>query len=399
MIFIVFKIINSISNDSYYQPIEAIAIHSNGMGFASSKDCIECHKTIYESHIETAHFKSSSISNESNIKGSFSADKNRFALNDGIDIVMTEKSDGFYQEVYSSKNELIDSKRIDVTIGSGTKGQTYLNWHKDSLFQLQVSYFTASDTWANSPGYSFDYKSKQRPIESRCLECHTTYAKNTESLLEMTSNTYDASQTIYGIDCQRCHGPALDHVNFHRKNPDITIPTHIKQYKDLSKQQRLDACALCHSGTQKTNFNTPFEYLVGDKYNQYPVNNLTEEDAKAIDVHGNQYALMSSSKCFKVSKTMDCTTCHNVHENERGNTPVFNNRCISCHNNNNNNNTTTINCSKSTTTHNSDNNCISCHMPLIASKGMSVTTHKDSLPNAVKVRSHFIGIYEDVDIN
>lgn len=394
-LFVVFKSISFLNKNSYYTAIKPIAIHSNGMGFAGSAQCIECHKDIYDSHIKTAHFKSSAIANVDNIKGSFDLNKNRFLLNEDIHFMMAERADGFYQDAYSSKKGLIDSKRLDITIGSGTKGQTYLNWHSDSLFQLQVSYFKATDSWANSPGHSFQYSSKQRPILSRCLECHTTFAKNTESLLEMNTNTYDKSQIIYGIDCERCHGPALNHVNFHKENPTIKVPTHIKQYSNLNKQQRLHACALCHSGIQKTNFNTPFEFIIGDKLNQYPISNLNKEDVKKLDVHGNQYGLMYSSKCFKISKTMDCSTCHDVHKNERGNTPVFNNRCMSCHKNQD---ITDCSLEASQTKMNNDN-CINCHMPLIASKAMFIETKKDSIPNKVKLRSHFIGIYEDGDIN
>jgi hypothetical protein len=388
--FLVFKIINLFTQNSYYTAIETMAIHYNGKGFAGSSQCLECHKDIYISHLETAHFMSSAIANKDHIKGSFELVNNYFSLNDSIYFVMTKKHDGYYQETYSKKNGLFDSKRLDITIGSGTKGQTYLNWQNDSLFQLQVSYFTKTDSWANSPDYEFEYRKQQRPIESRCLECHTTFAKNKESILELDSNTYDRSQIIYGIDCERCHGPALKHVNFHRENPEIKIPSHVTQYKDLSKQQRLDACALCHSGTASKSFNTPFEFDIGDRFNQYPVNNLTEKDAKDLDVHGNQYTLMSSSDCFKVSGTMDCSTCHDVHSKERGNTPVFNNRCLNCHSSSD-----TTNCSLENSNNMGNTDCIKCHMPLIASKSMFISTHKDSLTNNVKVRSHFIGIYKD----
>ncbi|WP_282080114.1 hypothetical protein [Aquimarina algiphila] len=60
--------------------------------------------------------------------------------------------------------------------------------------------------------------------------------------------------------------------------------TYITQYKKLSKQQLLDACALCHSDTTNKSFNTLFKFDIGDRFNQYSVTNLTEKDAKDLDI-------------------------------------------------------------------------------------------------------------------
>jgi len=44
------------------------------------------------------------------------------------------------------------AERIALVIGSGGKGQTYLYWNGDQLFQLPVSYWVDLG-WINSPGY------------------------------------------------------------------------------------------------------------------------------------------------------------------------------------------------------------------------------------------------------
>ena len=66
--------------------------------------------------------------------------------------------------------------KFDIVIGSGVKGQSYLTWKEEELFQLQTSYYTPLDDWVNSP--SFPTYQYTRPIGDACLKCHTTFATN-----------------------------------------------------------------------------------------------------------------------------------------------------------------------------------------------------------------------------
>ena len=74
---------------------------------------------------------------------------------------------------------------------------------------------------------------------------------------------------IYGIDCERCHGPSYDHVKFHKENPDVEKAQNIQIIADLNRQQRLDACALCHSGIRVGSNNNAFEFTIGDTLKQF----------------------------------------------------------------------------------------------------------------------------------
>ncbi len=86
-----------------------------------------------------------------------------------------ERDSSFYQVNYHFGTEKT-ARRIDIIVGSGIMGQSYLYWMQNRLFQLPVSYFGAANKWSNSPGFPneaiFD-----RFITSRCLECHSTFAK------------------------------------------------------------------------------------------------------------------------------------------------------------------------------------------------------------------------------
>jgi hypothetical protein len=87
---------------------------------------------------------------------------------------------------------------------------------------------------------------------------------------------------------------------------------------------------------------------------------------------------------------MDCATCHDPHENQRGNVSYFTQKCIGCHT------IETVTCTnesfKTKTTMN--NNCIACHMPVVPSKSMTARLGNDSLETSFNIRTHLIAIYK-----
>ncbi|RYE29454.1 MAG: hypothetical protein EOP42_14360 [Sphingobacteriaceae bacterium] len=328
--------------------------------YAGSASCKKCHQDINSSYLHTAHYQASGLSSGHNIHGSFAKDSNIFRFNNLMKVVMEKRKDGFYQVGYQNNQEL-EAHRFDITFG-GVKGESYLYWKGNQVYQLPMSYFNALHSWTNSPGYdssSIDFK---RVIGRRCFECHSSYIKElpqqTQSLQRIES--LDKKSMVLSIDCERCHGPSANHVNYHTEFPDEKNARYIKSYNSLSRQQRLDMCAVCHSGNKGTYSKTTFDFKPGDKLADFKEAEFYHEDTNPsnLDVHGNQTQLLATSACFMKSK-MDCATCHNTHVNERANLVMYSQKCIDCHKN-----------SIHSFTKNAPGldamikqNCIDCHMP------------------------------------
>lgn len=369
-----------LDNDSYRRPIGAPG------NFAGSESCAGCHAAIYKSHIQTAHYADSRPARAEFIKGSFEQGKNRFVYNQWMYVLLEKKNKKLFQTAYI--NEIpTQSAPFDIVIGSGRKGQTYLYWDGDMLYQLPVSYFTLQDKWCNSPGYSSRFIRFDRIIPAQCLECHSTYIKVIEDQDNISS--FDKSTIIYGIDCERCHGPAAEHVSFHQANPSEKQARFITGTQQLTRQQRLDACAICHSGFRKQ-VKQPFTYQTGDELEKHSIASFTGENSATLDVHGNQYGLLTASQCF-IKSQMDCSSCHNVHINEVNQPALFSQRCIACH---------------GETTHPVlapafediralEKNCVDCHMPMLPSKNivLNVADASELVPDTV--RTHRIAIYPE----
>jgi len=353
--------------------------------FSGSDACASCHKDIYDKHLKTAHYLSTRPALEKYIKGPFTPGNNSYKFEDNLEVRMEKRKDSFFQVVYVDGVEK-RSERFDVVVGSSVKGQTYLHWNRSELVQLPITWFEPARQWSNSPGYASKLLFN-RPISSRCLECHTTYVyKLTEE--PVRPELYHDEQIVYGIDCEKCHGPAAKHVEFHRGNNSdsarfIINPAH------LTRQQNLDLCALCHGG-RLTKTKPSFSFTAGESLKDYFTIDTAGRSANDIDVHGNQFGLMAASQCFQNSN-MTCTSCHSPHEKEKGNLELFSRRCMNCHGSGHEK------VCKLTATAGAviSKNCIDCHMPKQPSGSIAVLLEGKSMPTPVMMRTHFVKAYPD----
>ena len=385
-VFLLTKCINTEKEDNSEQKELKANVHAAPTWdqFAGPQACASCHRNIYESHLGTAHYLTTSPASSTTIMGSFDTGKNSFVFNDRVKVVMEKRDSGFYQVAYLNGVEK-QSRKFDIVVGSGTKGQSYLNWMNTGLFQMPITYFTAALQWSNSPGYPGKVVFN-RPITSRCLECHSTFVQKLSDEIKEPED-FDHNKIIYGVNCEKCHGPGADHVTFHSNNGKDSIAHSIINPAKLSRQQNLDLCALCHGG-RLSKTRPSFSFQAGDRLSDYFVFDTIGRKAADIDVHGNQYGLLAASKCFKKSQ-MTCSSCHNPHQNEKAQLAVFSQRCSSCHNNEHNNE-----CRMKPVIGSPINqNCIDCHMPKQPSRSIAVLLEGSPVPTAVQMRTHLIKIY------
>jgi nitrate/TMAO reductase-like tetraheme cytochrome c subunit len=368
-------------------------LNKNYEKFAGSGKCISCHKNIYDSHMQTAHFLTSLPATAKSIKGSFATPGNTFTYQNGSVIAMEKRADSFYQVGYINGVEK-KGQRLDMVIGSGTKGQSYASWQNNKLVQLPITYFTSAGQWANSPGYP-NHIAFNRPITSRCLECHATYADKI-SAEGKEPELFDRNRLILGVDCEKCHGPAAKHVEFQTQNPKDTQARFIINPATFTRLQSLDMCSLCHGGRMQKS-KPSFEFIAGDKLSDYFRMDTVRKDTAGIDVHGNQYALLAASKCFTKTSTLTCVSCHNTHENEQGKTTLFSQKCFSCHNDGH---TNAVVC-KLTAKHAKviKANCTKCHMPQQPSLAIAVMLQGQTNPARAMMHTHYIKVYPEESKN
>jgi len=362
------------------EPVSA----ANALGDAT---CLGCHRE--KAHFEeTAHRLTSQAPTGATIDGDFRAGANVMATaNPALRFRMDSTASGFYQTALTgfASNTTSRTERIDIVTGI-RKGQSYLHWRGDSLYQLPVSYWKGIG-WINSPGYRDGVANFDRPILPRCLECHATAFESVANTNASSSNRYRASNAMLGVSCESCHGGGRKHVLRERSSlrsiSTKLLSSAIINPARFTRGQRLDACALCHAGLGR--LETPaFSYTPGRPLSRHlaiALPTLTEP----VDVHGNQLELLARSACFQRSQ-MTCSTCHDVHETQRE-PAALSGRCLSCHQ--------VRSCRLYPERHESlAGKCVDCHMPLLPSN--TIVANRNGARERPMVRTHWIEIYPEV---
>jgi hypothetical protein len=361
------------------------AQHNARANYVGDNACRSCHAEAFDSYHQTAHYLTSTAPARNSILGKFTPDANILkTANPNLFFRMDEqrvdgKEDSFSQTAVAGTppNTHSRTERIAVVVGSGEKGQTYLFWDQDQLFELPVSYW-AKLGWVNSPGYRDGFADFDRAIIPRCLECHANYFEATPP----PNNRYHTADFTLGIGCEKCHGPGQEHVAREESKPSASSVSAILNPAHFSRDRQMDLCAWCHAGHGRP-LRPSFSYLPGESLAEY-IDLPPPDPGAPLDVHGNQVELLKQSRCFR-SSGMTCLTCHDVHTAQH-NLADFSQKCLSCHK------------PDSATFARADHplvkNCIDCHMPkqetnqiVFDWKGTSVKP---------EMRNHWIKVYPDV---
>ncbi|RZK72794.1 MAG: hypothetical protein EOO85_18820 [Pedobacter sp.] len=352
---------------------------------AGANTCKQCHQQVYNDYLKDPHTHTSwPVTTDEVVRG-VGPKSGEFSFDEHLKIVIEKRKDGIYQVPYYDKDQG-PARRFDIAFGSGKNAHTYGFWREDRLNQLQLTYFRSINEWTNSPGYP--NRMFTQAINRRCLECHTSYAKSTNVQTGALSmeNSFERKSIVYGIDCERCHGPAGKHVEFHIKNPGDKSAKFVKLYKDLTRKQKIDACAVCHSGNDVDVLKTTFDFKPGDDIADYYHYNSGSFASAEPDVHGNQIGMLEGSQCFIQSKDMTCGTCHSAHKAEDNNLIAHSKKCISCHSTIKHSRKTMENAMVKT-------NCINCHMPLKSSKVITFQQAGHEGKTAYQLHTHRIAVY------
>ncbi|QDT03980.1 Doubled CXXCH motif (Paired_CXXCH_1) [Rubripirellula lacrimiformis] len=315
-------------------------VESQSLGYVGPDVCKRCHEKTHASFMQTAHSQTSKFVDQMAMPGQFEPPENRMSTSDAnLSIEMIQLEDDYFQRV-RFYDWYVDVP-MQLSFGSGNLARTFGYWNDDRLYQHNVTHLTKSNRWINSPGFVDGDAAYARPIPARCMDCHATFFEPTEETKERSAdeqakwrssgggNEFDPHSLILGVSCERCHGPAAEHVAYHDRHPDATEPRHIVQPAALPRQRQLEICGQCHAGSTDLR-SEPFTYRPGDNLldHYYPA---PEGSDGGNSVHtSNQLSRLQVSECF-LGSDMTCVACHNPHENQREQTKAYSASCLECH--------------------------------------------------------------------
>jgi len=366
---------------------------SHDTGRSPDSACLRCHQDLGTSYLHTSHHRTSQPSSKDSVLGSFREDGSNVLMiadpakagdDPGLYFKMEAKDGGYYQTAVAGWPDQLRrrSERIDIVIGVGTRGQSYLYWHGDQMYELPVSYWSDGRRWINSPGYKNGTMNFARPITPRCLECHASFIQSRS--LDPLANHYEKESLVTGISCERCHGAGRDHIALHTSNvsPPITSGGEaILNPAKFSRDRQVDLCALCHNGIRAEEKAPAFSFAPGERLDKYLQPNISDA-VEHPDVHGNQVGLLQKSRCYLSSPGMSCSTCHDVHAPEHD-AAWYSRRCLTCHQ--------VESCGMSKTLGKKiAGGCVDCHMPVEST--IALNFDMAGAPVQPTMRNHWIRV-------
>jgi Flp pilus assembly protein TadD/formate-dependent nitrite reductase cytochrome c552 subunit len=337
--------------------------------YADSAECATCHKDIASTYAKTGMGRSFSQPSSANTIEDFTHANTFTHQPSGMHYQMIARNGEFYERRSQAGPDGHDAnvmeQRIDYIVGSGNHSRSYIHRAPDGqLIELPVSWYSEHNGyWAMSPGY--DFKAQQdftRAISPECMFCHNGYPQGEMDL----SRSIFPAKLPNGVDCQRCHGPGLAHIQAARArnpSPDLVRSTIVNP-AHLDRDRQLEVCYQCHMETshhepnEERAFNrTIFSFRPGESIADYKLyfEPVADDEAAKDDTFEIAHAAyrLRKSACFLKSQ-MTCLTCHDPHEIPHGTEAVahYVEVCLNCHRN---------------VTHSvalpAQSTCISCHMP------------------------------------
>ena len=198
---------------------------------------------------------------------------------------------------------------IGWAFGLGSAGQTYIYEYEGELYQSRVSYYRALEgldlTLGAQNAKPTNLVQAAGQLMSaddkvQCFRCHATDAVDHKKLT--------LSTLIPGVQCERCHGSAENHVKSVKVGD--AKGARMNDLRAMSSEQTANFCGQCHR---------TWDEIAGS--------GLTG----VANVRFQPYRLISS-KCYDADdKRIRCTSCHDPHGEVSRIDASYDAKCQACH--------------------------------------------------------------------
>ncbi len=344
-------------------PLPAIAwsrfLNSDqSVAYAGNQACASCHEAEHASYMQTSHSRALAKLDP---------------RHEPPDTYFQHEASGRWYRVYrdgermhhresiradDGQEVVLADFAIDYVIGSGNHSRTYLINTDGFMIESPITWYTARDGWAMSPGYEDDPNQPgfARPARFECLLCHSGGVES------IGGSTHRLKIHQEAIGCERCHGPGALHVERQEAGRGTADDFTIVHPDKLDREQNIAVCAQCHlASAAQVNVRgrQPDQFRPGLKINDFQVNYILESADESMTVVGH-VEQMQLSRCFTQSALLTCVTCHDPHQPLPSESRIdfYRQKCLSCHE--------TQGCGLEEAERilrDAQDNCVHCHMP------------------------------------
>ena len=362
-------------------------------GFVTSETCQSCHPRKYKTWHASYHRTMTQVADPESIIGRFDGQPLEASVRVGgskglFTFYPVRRGDQFLFEMNVPRaNWFSGRSKIEtpVVLTTGSHHMQLYWWQTKedrSLSLFPFGHLVSEDRWV--PRQSLFLKPHRTHVglengrwNEICMQCHTTHAK---ARIDIAGRT-DSTVSEFGISCEACHGPALNHVRAYDhpleqdsdelgRQPDSTIVNPAQ----LEPRRRSEACGQCHSVwllaepwstanlhgvsyrpggvLRKSKF-----ILSRDQFEAPHIQQLIRQKPDLLDglfwsdgmvrVAGREYNGLIESPCYqhaKPDRILSCLSCHQMHAETDDPRPLHqwandqlgigmgtNHACVQCH--------------------------------------------------------------------
>ena len=257
---------------------------------------------------------------------------------------------------------------VDWILGSGDHARTYLyRTPEGELYQLPLAWYSQERSWAMAPGFDRpDHDGVLRRVRRECIFCHTSYPD-----VPAGADVYGSPQVFparlpEGVGCQRCHGPAAEHVwlALGGIGSNAEIRASVFNPGRLPAPRRDEVCMGCHLQPSvalpglrrfgRGDFSFRPGEVLADYFVQVDVEDEGRTAADRFEINHHPYRLRQSLCWIKSEGALSCLTCHDPHRRVPASSRAahYRNACLTCHQ------LTSLPAGA----HTDSADCVSCHM-------------------------------------
>ncbi|MCP5115448.1 MAG: tetratricopeptide repeat protein [bacterium] len=341
----------------------------SGDGFVGSASCRSCHEDFYKLWAPSFHGLAMQPYTAEFAKANLTPHTEEIFVGKTAYRAEVTGDEGWVTERTADGSE----KRLEIVHVLGGKNVYYFltPWKRGRLQTLPVSYDVNRKAWydtaASGVRHFPDPDMTDEPLHwterpytfnTSCYGCHVSQLTTNYRL---DSDSYHTVWVEPGINCETCHGPAVDHVRVCEEAPEGSPPADLQIIKtsEFDVEQTNTMCAPCHA--KMVSLSTDFR--PGERYfDHYDLVTLEHPDfyPDGRDLGENYtYTSWLMSPCAK-SGQLDCLHCHTSSGRYRFKEENPNGACLPCHQDKVDNAT-------AHTRHAADSaasECIACHMPM-----------------------------------
>lgn len=347
--------------------------------FVGSAVCSECHAKIARSYQSSPMGSSSAAALTAPICEDYQQ-KTSFEPRQGLEF-RVERTDTriSHHEIGKNGDEVLYDRHVDVlwTIGSGKRGRSYAFELEGMLFLSPISWYSQRRIWDLSPGFREEIPNRfSRRVIDGCVACHIGQANPRVGV----ADHFEQPAVLEAmIGCERCHGPAGQHVRWRRSATPLDGPDPIVNPGKLPIVERESVCNQCHLQGFRRILRvdrTPYDFRPGERLDEnwtvfvgVPREASSEQATPAV----SQVEQMRMSRCYQgTSGQLGCISCHDPHSavEEANRSSYYEQRCQTCHE--------SKDCGLPIAKRiDSGSSCIDCHMPRLMASDIPHTSQTD----------------------